>query len=321
MMTRNVPSKSVLSLLIRTIVCTIAITSLSRGVHAQQSTCVANGPNKSFDSISDKVCSTPELTKLCGLLSETGLDRMLDTSSTGTFTLFAPTDLAFNKASPADIGYTPEQIRKTLKYHITNPQVQQTDLSCTDATLSMLSVNGRKLTSTTVCADGDTGTRTAQLGKTTIGGGLPTIRSQDDTPCNGYIIILNEVMGSSLRFLSPPKKNHYPHKGGKGAKGYPPAKKGPVKKGWINLGKGTIAQNDLFVEMYGVSYDGNINNGYNNNQNNRGYGYYSGKGSKGYGYYSGKGSKGYGYYGRRGRGGNRRNHRNNNRGFPNGGYY
>ena len=84
MMTRNVPSKSVLSVLIRTIVCTIAITSLSRGVHAQQSTCVANGPNKSFDSISDKVCTTPELSTLCGLLLETGLDRMLDTSSTGT---------------------------------------------------------------------------------------------------------------------------------------------------------------------------------------------------------------------------------------------
>ena len=168
-----------------------------------------------------------------------------------------------------------------------------------------------------MCADGDTGTRTAQQGKTTIGGGLPTIRSQDDTPCNGYIIILNEVMGSSLRFLSPQKNKHYPPKGGKGAKGYPPAKKGPAKKGWINLGKGTIAQNDLFADMYGVSYDGSNNY----KQKPRGYGYYSGKGSKGYGYYSGKGSKGYGYYGRRGRGGNRRNHRNNNRGFPNGGYY
>ena len=239
------------------------------------------------------------------------------------FTLFAPTDLAFNNASPVDIGYTTDQIRKTLKYHITSPQVQQTDLSCTDPTLSVLSVNRRKLMSKTVCADGDTGTRTAQQGKTTIGGGLPTIRSQDASPCNGYIIIINEVMGSGLRFHSHTKHKNYPPKGGKGAKGYPPAKKGPAKKAWTNLGKGTIAQNDLFADMYGVSYGSNTNNGYNNNykQKHRGYGYYSGKGSKGYGYYSGKGSKGHGYYGRRGKGGNRRNHRNNNRGFPNGGYY
>lgn len=325
MMTRNVPSKSVLSLLIRTIVCTIAITSLSRGVHAQN-TCDGNGQNADFDSTSifDKVCSTPELTKLCRLLLETGLDRMLDPFSTGTYTLFAPTDLAFNNASPVDIGYTPEQIRKTLKYHITSPEVQQTELSCTAATLSMLSVNGRQLTSNTVCADGATGTRTAQQGKTTIGGGLPTIRSQDINPCNGVIIIINEVMGSSLRFVNPKQNKYFPPKGGKGAKGYPPAKKGPAKKAWVNLGKGTIAQTDLFVDMFGVSYDSNTNKGYNNNynkKNNRGYGYYSGKGSKGYGYYSGKGSKGYGYYGRRGKGGNRRNHRNNNRGFPNGGYY
>lgn len=86
MMTRNVPSKSVLSLLIRTTVCTIAITSLSRGVHAQTTnTCNGNGNNPSFDSIFDVVCNTNELTTLCQLLLSTGLDRsMLDPFNTGT---------------------------------------------------------------------------------------------------------------------------------------------------------------------------------------------------------------------------------------------
>lgn len=74
------------------------------------------------------------------LIEETGLDDMLNED--GPFTLFAPTDEAFNEIPEEELQElleSPDELREVLKLHITEGALQAEDLSGRD---DLTMVNG-----------------------------------------------------------------------------------------------------------------------------------------------------------------------------------
>jgi len=298
MMTRCIHSKSLISLFCAIVVlCTISSTVVVKA----EFTCNPGGTIDSDNpSIFDKVCGEADLANLCAQLQRTGLVRLLDgTYNTATFTLFAPTNAAFASATNQDIGYTTEQIKKTLRYHITTPEVSRDNLPCDSTTLMTLTMNGQQLTSTTKC---DGTTRTEQNGRSVING-PPRILEQLPETCNGYVIKIDNVMGSGIRFYQP--KDSRPKNNGhhKGYKGYP-HQKYKSKTGhqrWKGYNHNKQLQNELLYEMFGVQPSKNVF--YHSKKSKKKHHYYYGS-YKGYGkggYQKGyKGGYGYGYKGYKG---------------------
>jgi hypothetical protein len=306
-------SKPILSSILLCILAS-TFTTTTVVVNGQATSCDADDPD---NTIFREVCADPDLSTLCGLLSATELDS--DLSNNESLTLFAPINSAFTNAPRQLIGFNNKQLKKTLKYHVTGGDIETNSLSCTIPTSSKLG----SLTSQTQC-NADNTIREGQVGNVIVLG-TPLFVSDGDsnTPCNGRIIKVTNILGTGLKFFPPNKKsNNKGSKGGRnnnlrGGKSGKSDKGGGARGGgsgaWRNYNNNDSINNseqqaDLLYSYFGVrpnNYNNNNNNyNYNNNNNN-----YSSKkgpksfkaGSGGSGFKAGKSFKkhgGGGFYGK-----------------------
>jgi uncharacterized surface protein with fasciclin (FAS1) repeats len=129
-------------------------------------------------SISQIACSTRSFSMLCSLLEEYALLGDLDD---GLWTVFAPTNDAFNNAPPI-----PDDITNVLLGHtISNELIMFEDLVCTEKTEM---TNGKD--TRTVCASG----KTYQNGRGNDDNQRPEIIDNDTVACNGIIHVVSEVI-------------------------------------------------------------------------------------------------------------------------------
>jgi len=139
-------------------------------------------------SITDYVCSNKEYSTLCDKLKTHDL---ADTLQNGEWTLFAPTNDAFEGLSSS---YA-DDILSILKFHVLKDTVMYDDLICTDTVETVLGQNSR-----TKCAK--------QGGKFQTGSGnlvtgtIPMITDPDIKVCAGIIQGIDEVMLPKLKSTS-----------------------------------------------------------------------------------------------------------------------
>ena len=75
------------------------------------------------------VADPAEFTTLVALLTDPAQEAVLEAiSGDGPYTIFAPTDAAFEEISGVTAGLSDEQISEVLKYHVVGAQVYSTDV-------------------------------------------------------------------------------------------------------------------------------------------------------------------------------------------------
>ena len=138
------------------------------------------------------ICSDDDFTILCGLFNELA-EPSLRTASSESFTLFAPTDAAFDGQMLETLAAIPEAAT-ILNYHATAPGsvVEAEDLKCTG--LVKMASGGM---SRTKCMRN---TETGLLEFYQKGGGnrrnnlMPKIIKADIETCNGVIHVVDKIM-------------------------------------------------------------------------------------------------------------------------------
>jgi len=135
------------------------------------------GEDKLKDIV-DLAVATPTLSKLVEAVTKADLATVL--KGDGPFTVFAPTDAAFNAAYPDGIDkLTKEQVVSLLKYHVISGKVMSADLkdSQTVATLE----TPKELT---ITKEGDV---------VTVGGDAK-VSAADNVASNGVVHIIDKVL-------------------------------------------------------------------------------------------------------------------------------
>ncbi len=131
-----------------------------------------------------------QFTKLVGLLTDPAQSDVLSALSdaNGNFTVFAPTDAAFDAIASTTAGLTDAQITKVLKYHVLNGRVFSTDLS---NGLMPATLEGEKLT---INISGDGAVSISDAGSTTESNVIQT----NILGTNGVIHVIDKVLIPSL---------------------------------------------------------------------------------------------------------------------------
>lgn len=134
--------------------------------------------------IAEIACSTDNFSTLCAAVTEAGLGEAL---SSGSWTVFAPTNRAFTKLGNTLDAVLADKplLTDILLFHAVEGEVFSTDLECT-ARVKM--ANGDE--SRTVCRRGSV----FQKGAGNPRNDMPEIISADIEACNGVIHVVDEVM-------------------------------------------------------------------------------------------------------------------------------
>jgi uncharacterized surface protein with fasciclin (FAS1) repeats len=133
----------------------------------------------------ETACSLPDLSSLCDLI---GVFELEETLSTGTWTVFAPTNDAFAAVADAIAGLDPAVILDILLFHtVQGTAVMSSDLVCDG---SLLMSNGQQ--SQTIC-DEEAGS-IFQTGPGNSADALPEIDPADIPVCNGVVHVIDNVM-------------------------------------------------------------------------------------------------------------------------------
>jgi transforming growth factor-beta-induced protein len=141
-------------------------------------------------SITEIVCDNPEFTYFCASLTATGIAEAFDDYS-GNYTVFAPSDSAFEKLGDVAIAYLmqPENVdllSKLLAFHTVEDEIIYShDLTC-QSTIEMS--NGKD--SRSVCRK----QKLYQKGKGNSVKCRPEVVEVDIETCNGVIHVVNQVM-------------------------------------------------------------------------------------------------------------------------------
>jgi uncharacterized surface protein with fasciclin (FAS1) repeats len=142
-------------------------------------------------SITEIACESDEFTLLCAAIKATGLDELFDDYNNGSYTVFAPTDKAFENLGEVAVAYLFDPVNvnllaNILSFHtIGGKVIYSQDLKCMD-TIEML--NGWD--SRTVCR---------QQGMYQKGNGnsmfdKPEIIETDIESCSGIIHVVDGIM-------------------------------------------------------------------------------------------------------------------------------
>lgn len=126
------------------------------------------------------IASDPRFTTLAQLIRQAGL---ADTLASGEYTIFAPTNEAFNKVAPADLAALiadPARLRQVLLYHVVQGRITGTALA---GSPQLTSVQGGALTLT----------RSNNPERTMIGNAIITGGSSIDTG-NGTLYVVDTVL-------------------------------------------------------------------------------------------------------------------------------
>lgn len=153
-------------------------------------------------AIAEIACSLPDFSTLCTALKLTGLDATLED---GLWTVFAPTEDAFNALPPdvlAGLLDDVDALTDVLLFHAVPGQaITSRDLLCgivpDDNLITM--ANGKD--SRTVCKEG---VPTYQKGAGNGEDNLPAIIGPDNFACNGVIHIVDNVLLSQTVGGGPP---------------------------------------------------------------------------------------------------------------------
>ena len=137
-------------------------------------------------TIAEIACNTEGFSTLCAAVEAAGLG---DALSTGTYTVFAPTDEAFAKLPDGTVEALLEDIpalTNVLLFHaVANKKVYSKDLKCT---VKVQMANGKN--SRTVCR----GKKIYQKGAGNPRSAMPEIVSKDIKACNGVVHVVSQVM-------------------------------------------------------------------------------------------------------------------------------
>jgi transforming growth factor-beta-induced protein len=87
----------------------------------------APSPDPPTDDILEIAMSTPQLSSLVDAIKTAGLVDAL--SGDGPFTVFAPTNDAFDAISSVVAGLTTDQLAQVLEYHVVNGEAKSSDLT------------------------------------------------------------------------------------------------------------------------------------------------------------------------------------------------
>jgi len=144
----------------------------------------------------DLACNTDDFSILCSAIKAAGLD---DTLSSGNWTIFAPTNKAFEELHDflGNISSDGELLKDVLLFHAIEDAVKSSDLKC-KATVEMQ--NGQD--SRTVCR----GSKIYQKGGSNPNNDMPEIIQTDIKTCQGYIHVVDEVMLPNRLVRPPPPK-------------------------------------------------------------------------------------------------------------------
>jgi len=138
------------------------------------------------DDIVDKAIATPILSKLVDAVKKAELVDFL--KGAGPYTVFAPTDDAFNAEFPNGFdSLTKEQVAAVLKYHVIDGRIKAGDLEDTQTVPTQ--EDGKELTITKA---GDV---------VTVGANDATVTTADVLVVNGVVHIVNKVV-KDTRFLT-----------------------------------------------------------------------------------------------------------------------
>ena len=142
-------------------------------------------------STADMLCSLDKFSVLCSAVVTAGLTEEL---STGTWTVFAPTNAAVQKLDPTfrdAVLSDPVALNNILGFHAVDHILYAEDLACTHL---IRMFNGDD--SRTVCKGSDV----FQKGGGNPRTAMPKIIQADVGACNGVVHVINESVDSSCWF-------------------------------------------------------------------------------------------------------------------------
>lgn len=160
--------------------------------HAQEDPMVGGSPMYPSKNIVENAVNSKDHTTLVAAVKAAGLVETLE--SPGPFTVFAPTNEAFDKlpAGTVDTLMKPEnkdQLKKVLTYHVVAGKMSSKDIE------KAIKAGGGKAELKTV--EGGTLTASEQDGKimlTDEKGGMATVTIPDVYQSNGVIHVINAVL-------------------------------------------------------------------------------------------------------------------------------
>ena len=175
-----------------TLMFTATLLCTSAACRAEKDPMVGGAAMYSTKNIVENAVNSNDHTTLVAAVKAAGLVETLE--SPGPFTVFAPTNEAFDKlpAGTVDTLLKPEnldQLKKVLTYHVVAGRITTGDLK------KMIEAGGGKATLTTV--EGGTLTATIQDGTimlTDDKGGMATITIPNVYQSNGVIQVINAVL-------------------------------------------------------------------------------------------------------------------------------
>jgi len=151
---------------------------------------VGGAPMMANETIVQNASKAPNLTTLVSLVKKAGLVATL--SGPGPFTVFAPTNEAFDKipkATLTTVGNDPETLKKVLTYHVVAGKIDAA------AIIAKIKAGGGKATLTTV----EGGPLTAELDGSSVvlvdeKGGKATVTTADVYQSNGVVHVIDSVL-------------------------------------------------------------------------------------------------------------------------------
>ena len=151
---------------------------------------VGGAPMSASDTIVTNASKAPNLTTLVSLVKKAGLVDTL--SGPGPFTVFAPTNDAFNKIPSATltaVGNDKATLTKVLTYHVVAGKLDSAAIAAKikagGGTATLKTVNGENLTAS---MDG------SNLILTDAKGGKATVTTADVYQSNGVVHVIDSVL-------------------------------------------------------------------------------------------------------------------------------
>jgi uncharacterized surface protein with fasciclin (FAS1) repeats len=179
----------------KTFLATLAVAALaftSVAAHAQKDPMVGGAAMYPSKTIVENAVNSPIHTTLVAAVKAAGLVDTLN--SAGPFTVFAPTNAAFDKlpAGTVDTLVKPENkatLTKILTYHVVSGKLSAKDIKAGikagDGKYEMTTVEGGKLTATM---------KGGKIMLTDEKGGMATITTADVNQSNGVIHVIDTVL-------------------------------------------------------------------------------------------------------------------------------
>jgi len=151
---------------------------------------VMGNKNPDCTTIADIICTDSRFSTLCSLVTESGLEKMLD-DNRALFTAFAPTDeaLADVVAKGLDVADM-KLVKDLLEYHmVLRSEIKSTDIDCSLETIPPLRMANGDITNIQCVLDA-----IFVVGSGNVGDELPRITEADIKTCNGVVHVLDDVI-------------------------------------------------------------------------------------------------------------------------------